>query len=151
MEFLAGIPGVISAYVALTKSPERAFLDVYLPVVLILPDYYRWVLPGLPDPTFSEAAILPIAAIFFIKHRPTWKFSVTDFIVLGYAACVGYSEYLNAGYADAQNLMFDMSASVVLPYALAKTMIEPLGLRVQFAKRMVFLLFIVSMISVFEF
>src|SRR5438093_13023161 len=104
MEFLAGIPGVISAYVALTKSPERAFLDVYLPVVLILPDDYRWVLPGLPHPTFSEAAILPIAAIFFIKHRPTWKFSVTDFIVLGYAACRASSELLKAAFAHGQNV-----------------------------------------------
>src|SRR6202041_1073264 len=73
------------------------------------------------------------------------------FLVFGYAYCVAYSEYITAGYNEAQNLMFDMVCLVLLPYALAKAFIEPKGLRVQFGKRLVFCLFVVSVLSVYEF
>jgi hypothetical protein len=47
--------------------------------------------------------------------------------------------------------MFDMAASVVLPYVLAKGLIEPNRMRVPFARRLAWLLFIVSVVSIFEF
>ena len=152
MEILALIPGIFAAFVAFFRSPQRAFLDVYLPVLLLLPEYYRWSAPGLPDPTFSQAAVLPVAAAFFVRgFSSRWRFSFADILVFGFAFCVGYSEYLNAGYKEAQNLMFDMLAWVISPYVLAKGLIEPGGLRVEFAKRLVMLLAVVSIIGVYEF
>ena len=65
MGFLPIFPALIAAYVALRYSPARAFVQVYIPVLLLLPMYYRWVIPALPDPTFEQATILPIAAVFF--------------------------------------------------------------------------------------
>lgn len=151
MEIIALIPGLIAALVALAKSARVAFLNVYLPVLLLLPDYYRWIAPGLPDPTFSMAAIFPIGVAFFIFEARSWRFSLMDALVLGYTGCQSYSEYLNARFADAQNLTFEMLTWVFLPYALAKGLIEPNGLRVAFAKRFVWLLFLISIISVYEF
>jgi hypothetical protein len=151
MPFLQLIPGLIAAFLAWTKSPAVAFLDVYLPVMLLLPEYYRWVLPGLPTHlTFSQVAVLPIAAVYFLR-RPRWRFSPGDLLVLGFALQLPYSEFRNAGYDEAQNLMFDMAAWIVLPYALTKALVEPLGLRAVFARRLVFLLFCVSVASIFEF
>jgi hypothetical protein len=151
MGFLPLIPALVAAFIAFRRSASQAFLDVYLPVLLLLPMYYRWVIPALPDPTFEQAAILPIAAAFFFRECKGWRFSFMDLLVCGLALCIGYSEYLNAGYKEAQNLMFDMVASVVLPYLLTKGLVEPRGLRVAFARRLVVLMFAVSLISVYEF
>jgi len=151
MQIIAVIPGFIALYFAIAKSPAKAFLYVYLPALLLLPDYYRWVVAGFPDPTFSEAAILPIAAAYVLKDRAKWNFSATDLLVLGFAFCVGYSQYLATGYPDAQNLIFDMLGMVVLPYVLAKGLIEPHGMRVEFAKRFILLLLVVVAAEAYEF
>jgi hypothetical protein len=151
MDMIVFIPALIAAYVALAYSPEKAFLLVYIPVLLLLPEYYRWMAAGLPDPTFSEAAIIPIAIVFLLRMGRRWTFTFTDLLVFGFAFCVAYAEFLSAGYSDAQNLMFDMLGKVLFPYMLAKGLIEPLGLRVTFAKRLVFILFCVAVIGVLEF
>ncbi len=151
MGIIAIFPGLYAAYIAFRRSPAVAFLDVYLPVLLLLPDYYRWVVPALPDPTFNQATILPIGFLYLSREFRRWKFSLNDVLMLSFAGCIGCSEYVNTGYKEAQNLMFDMFASVVLPYVLAKGLIEPKGMRVAFAKRFVWLLFVVSLISIFEF
>lgn len=147
MEAVVAIPALVAAVVAWRYSTQAAFLGVYLPVLLLLPDYYRWVLAGLPDPTFSQAVILPIAALFLVRHTGHWRFSATDWLMLGLAFSMSFSEYLNAGYPDAQNLMFSMLTELVFPYMLAKGLIEPYGLRVRTARRMVFLLFVVAVVS----
>jgi len=151
MGFIAAIPGLIALFIALQRSPARAFLDVYIPVVLLFPEYYRWVLPALPDPTFSQSAILPIAVIYLLKEGGKWQVSLMDFLIVGFAICVGVSQYTNAGFGEAQNLMFDMIGSIVLPYVAAKGLIEPKGLRVQFARRFVILLFAICILSLYEF
>jgi len=152
VEIIVVIPALIAFVIAFRDSPSQAFMKVYLPVLLLLPDYYRWYAIGLPDPTFSQATIIPILAVFvFNGGLSRWRWSVTDFLVLGYAFWIAYSEYTNTNYAEAQNLMFGMLALVVLPYMLAKGLIEPFNLRYQFARRVVYLMFIVACISVFEF
>jgi hypothetical protein len=151
MPVIVIIPGIIAAYVAFTQSPAKAFLKVYFPVLFLLPAYYRWVIAGLPDPTFSEAAILPIALVYFIRNGRNWRFTVTDWFVLGFAFCVGFSQFLASGIDDAQNLIFDMICNVILPYALAKALIEPSGMRLDFAKLFVILLTIVAVTNLYEF
>ncbi len=151
MGFIVAIPALIALYRTIRGSAAAAFISVYLPVLLLLPEYYRWSLPGLPDPTFSQAAILPIAFYALPAALRTWRFTITDALVFSFAACIAYSEYQNAGYNEAQNLMFDMVASVVLPYMCAKALIEPMNLRVAFARQFAMLIFIVSGISIYEF
>src|SRR5262245_46831089 len=104
MEILALIPLLIAGIVAFGRSPELAFLNVYTPVLLLLPDYYRWRAPGLPDPSFNQAAILPVAIAAIARYGSRWRFTFTDVLVFGFALCIGYSELLNAGFNEAQNL-----------------------------------------------
>ncbi len=151
MEVVALIPGLLAVWMTLRRSPQAAFLGVYLPSLVMLPDYYYWNAPGLPDPSFVKSAILPVAVGFFVRSASKWRWSFTDLLVLGFAAAVGTSEYRAAGYKEAQNLLFDCVTGVVFPYMLAKALIEPNGLRVQTAKRLVVLFFAVSCISLFEF
>lgn len=151
LSFIGFLPAIIAFYVALKTSPQQAFLRVYLPVLLCLPDYYRVVTPGLPDPTFSQGVAVAILIAASMRGGfPTFRFSHMDVVVLVYAFCVANSEYQASGYADAQNLMFAMLFSVLTPYVLAKSYIEPLGLRFDFAKIVVLCLAAVALIDVFE-
>jgi hypothetical protein len=151
MEFLPLIPALIAAWVAFFRSPSIAFLNVYLPVLFLLPMYYRWTIPVVPDPTFEQAAILPIAAAFFARAFRGWRWRITDFLMLGFVLSISYSEFINAGYKEAQNLTFEMFASVLLPYVLTRALVEPYGLRYKFARRVVMLAFAVSLSSLYEF
>jgi hypothetical protein len=151
MELLALVPGLAAAVWLLFRPPAYVFVDVYIPTLFLLPDYYRWIVSGLPDPSFHHAAILPIVAVFFLTHAQQWRFSVTDMLVIGFAASIGYSEYLNVGYADAQNLLFDQLCSVIFVYVLAKGLIEPNGFRIIVAKRVVLVLSAVAISSLYEF
>lgn len=151
MQILVILPGLFAAFLALRRSPAYAFLNVYLPVLLLCPDYYHWkIVTGLPELSFLQAAILPVAAVLLVRGI-RWRWSLADVLVFGFALWFGISEYRNAGYKEAQNLMFDMVTSMVLPYVAAKVLVEPLGLRVALARRLVWLTLLVSVISVFEF
>ena len=134
----------------LRRSHREAFVYVYLPSVLCLPGWCRWVLPGLPDPTFNEAAILPIAAAYFLRTEQRWRWSVLDFQVGTLLFLMGVSEMRNAGFADAQNLMFDMVAAALLPYILAKGIVQTTGMRVAFARVFVFSLALVFAGTTYE-
>lgn len=151
MQILALFPGLCAIVLLFFRSPARVFLDVYLPSVFLLPDYYRWVTEGLPDPSFHHAAVLPIVSVFLLTSVLRWRFSLLDFFVVGFAASVSYSEYLNVGYSEAQNLLFDQLCGVVFVYILTKGLIEPEGLRIAAAKRITLLLGMVAVSSVYEF
>jgi len=145
------IPGLLAAYIAWTQSPHQAFLKVYIPTLLLLPSYYDWPISGIPDPSFQFTAITPIFTVWLIRGSPGWRFSLLDVLILTYAFSVGYSEYLNAGYKDAQNFLANgVLVSILLPYILAKSLIEPAGLREESAKKIVIVLLIVATLSLYQ-
>lgn len=150
MTILATLPGLVAVWWLCRHSYQKAYLDVYLFALFLLPGWCRYIVPGLPDPTFHEAALIPISAVFLLKGARKWKFSPMDVLVILFAGQVGYSEYINAGFSEAQNLMFDMLAAGVLPYVAAKGIIEPNGLRIAFAKRIVWLLAILTILFAYE-
>lgn len=152
MGIIAIIPGLIAFHMASSRSPERAFVAVYLPTLLLIPEYYRFIAPGIPDPNFSQSAILALFAVFVMRGRhQTWRWSVGDGLVIAYAVSVAWSQFLATGYSDAQNLAFDMIGFAVLPYAAAKAFIEPKGRRQEVAVRVVLLLAFVAFVSLYEF
>lgn len=151
MATLALLPGFIAVLVGYVRSPQRAFLAVYLPTLLLVPEFYRWTVPLLPKMTPSHAAIVGVIFIAIVKRQFKWHFTPMDALVLALCFSTSISEYTNTNYKEAQNLTFDMLAWVFLPYLAAKIFVEPLNLRIAFAKRLVFLLFIVSLVSAYEF
>ncbi len=151
MSIVILIPGLLAIYIALSQSPQKAFLNVYVPVVLFLPTYYTWLVPGFPDPNFQQATILPIIIIWILRGMQGWKFSFIDIIVFGYALAIGYSEYSHVGYSNSQNFIAnEVAGAVLFPYILAKSLIEPAGLREEFAKRIVIILVIVAILSAYQ-
>jgi len=145
------LPAFLAAYIAVTQSPQRALLRIYVPVLLFLPNYYYWILNGLPDPNFNQATILAIAIVWLIKGAPGWRFSLTDILAVGFAFAVSYSEYDNAGFKELKNVSFDIVGSILLPYVLAKSLIEQHGLREELAKQIALVLFFVALLMLPQF
>src|ERR1700761_2088531 len=151
MTIIVLLPGILAAWIAFFRSPAQAFLSIYVPVLVLVPEYYRWTVPLLPKVTASQGTIVAIVAVAIMRKALRWHPSQTDFLILGLLLCMAVSEYTNAGYKEAQNLTFDMLAWFVFPYIAGKSFIEPLGLRLQFARRLVFLIFVVAIVSCYEF
>jgi len=117
------------------KSYKHAFLYVYVPILICLPSWTRWNIDGLPDPTFQQAALLPITVVSFLRGKH--HLAGADYLVIGFVAVTGFSEYLNSGYSNAQNLMFDMIFSGLVPYLVAKEITADPILRLRFVKMFV--------------
>ncbi len=150
MHYVALVPIFLSAWWVVKKGVWRGFLDVYLPILLVLPDYFRCYLPGLPDPTMNQSAILPVAGFWLLRERGGWRFSGGDLLVGAFAFFTAYSEYLAKGYSEAQNLMFDVLTNMVFPYILMKAFVERKGLRLEFARRFILLMTIVAVTLPYE-
>lgn len=151
MSFIVIIPAMIAVYIASTRSLQEAFLNVYIPVLLFIPTYYTWKISGLPDPNFQGAVVLAIAGLFLLKGLPGWRFSATDVLVFGFAITVSISAYVNeASLKPPDNIMAGMLMSVIFPYLLAKSLVEPSGLGEECAKRFVLVLCVVALFLIYE-
>ena len=176
MELIILLPAV-ACWVALAKWPIRkVFLNVYLPVVFLLPQYYAVRFPHLPPLSFADAAILPLGAALFVKEIRHWRFDIMDLFVVLFAISGGLSEALSTALADGtwKNLLavnapevvgnipdgilqsFEAGCTMVLPYMLGKLLIERYGdeaisARKRTVRRIVLLLAVVAAISVFDF
>ncbi len=170
----------LACWIALARgSTRRALLNVYLPVMLLLPEYYVIRLPHLPPITFSDAAIMPLGLAILLTEMKRWRFSWVDLWVLLMAVSMGLSEALSKQLANGEwtdllsaravtsptlgtniangGLMFIAGLfSVVMPYMIGKTLIERGGeegdqMRRKFVGRVTLLLAIVAAISVIDF
>jgi hypothetical protein len=176
MDLIILIPAV-ACWVALAKWPIRKVLvNVYLPAVFLLPQYYNVRFPHLPPITFADAAVLPLAAALWVKEIRNWRFEWMDLWVLLFAASAGLSEGLSTALANGTwkhllstdgppvvtNLanggleFFQCLCTMVLPYMLGKLLIERQSAdghaaRKRVVRRMVELLALVAGISVFDF
>ena len=150
LSYIVYLAGFWTYHVAQSQSVTKAFLYAYLPILLLVPDYYKAITPGLPDPTANQAAAVALFMVFFSQGMPGYRFSYTDVVVGIYALAVSVSEFLASGYSDAQNLMFYELSAVLFPYLFAKSLIEPFNLRYDFAKVIVICLSIVFVFNVYE-
>lgn len=178
MALIILIPAVICWTVLARKSVRSAFLDVYLPAVLLLPQYYILRLPHLPPITFSDAAMLPLGMALLLTQMRRWRFEWMDLWVLLFALSGGLSEGLSTQLANGEwvNLLSAQAAashplgvnladgalmfiarvlSMVLPYMAGKLLIEDARtgdwMRRRFLHRVVTLLSVVALISVYDF
>lgn len=176
MELIILLPAV-ACWVALARGPiRRALLNVYLPAVFLLPQYYSLRFPHLPPLTFADAAVLPLGAALFVKEIRRWRFDWMDLWVLLFALSAALSEGLSTALANgtwkqllAVNSpkveahlangglqLFEGICTMLLPYMLGKLLIERQSpeenpARKRLVRRMVVLLATVVGLSVFDF
>lgn len=150
MSLIAWIFVVIAAVVAVRHGPGRALLAVWIPVLLLIPDAFRAITPGIPDPTSSQAAMLGLLPFVLMRYSSRLRLTFMDLLVFSYAATVFYSDLIARGYADAQNLLINMLLSVVGPYLVARLVIKEENLHVQVARRIVIIMFALAVVGLFE-
>ncbi len=138
---------LLAVIVTSNHSVHKAFLYVYIPTLLLFPNYYFYNFVGVPDPNFNQSVILVLFVAWMLQGAQGWRFTATDVLVLIFAFSNTYSEYLGNGYNDAQNFGFDMIASVILPYVLAKSIIVQNNISVDVAKVFTVFMVIVFIIS----
>lgn len=144
--------GVLAGLYACARyTPGKALIWLYVPVLLIVPDTFHAITPGLPDPSANVAVMIPIFFAALIAYARHWKPSVADLLVIAIAGTMAYSEYRAAGYSEAQNLLSGVLFQIVAPYMVARLAIEREGLHVELAKRIVIIMFGIALIGLFEF
>jgi hypothetical protein len=176
LDLIILIPAV-ACWVALARGTVRsAFVNVYIPVVLLLPLYFTLRFPHLPPLSFADAAILPLFLALCLKEMRRWRFSWMDLLVVLFALSVAVSEGLStpladgtwrrlvladgapvdANFANGGLMLFAQLTTVVVPYMLGKLLIEQGGTdeepaRMPLVRRMAVLLAAVAGISVVDF
>lgn len=120
-----------------------AFLYVWIPFFLALPFAFRVEIPGLPDPNFMQAAILPILAVLLVERRRELRVGAMEALLVLYVVVRVYADFLGRGYSDAQNYAFYMLSALLGPYLLGRYLIDSRRMDVATAKMFVlmFLLF----------
>jgi hypothetical protein len=173
------IPALVCWLVLAAGSARKALLNVWLPAVLLLPQYYELRLKHLPPLTFAEAAILPLAVALAATGMRRWRFAWMDLWVLLFAVCAGLSQGLSTelangdwlrifspDFAVSERLGTNMAGGVyqfvagaltaVMPYMAGKLLIEGqseggVPMRRKIVERLTVLLAIVALISVHDF
>ena len=169
MALIILLPAVACWIVIARWSTRRALLDVYLPSLLLLPQYYILRPPHLPPMSFAETAILPLGLAFLLTGMRGWRFDWMDLAVLGFAVSAGISEGWSSQLVDRVDFMALISIpangvlmfigsllTIVLPYMAGKLLIEGQdaqgeSMRGKFVSRMALLLAVVAAISVRDF
>ena len=142
---------VIIVYAMKRPTPGWLFLSIYLPALLLVPDTFHTTTGGIPKLSVNQAIIMAIFPIVLLRYARYWKPSLMDVAVFMLVVLMTISEYLAAGYKEAQNLCFGSIAAIFAPYLVARLCIGQENLHLACARRVVILMFAMVMISLYEF
>jgi O-Antigen ligase len=150
MSLLLLIPGLISLFLVLRGRIDTAFLSVYLPCLLCLPDDYSLRIPHLPPTSAAEFALIPLGVVAIFRLIRSGSFALMDLLVVLYTGSIGLSEILHApivndGIFSAMNSFI----SIFLAYVAGRTLIEP-GLRLATVRRFVILVLLDGLPGLYE-
>jgi hypothetical protein len=151
MSLLLLVPGLISFYLVQRGRIEKAFLSVYLPCLLLLPQEYSVRLPHFPPLSTAEYALIPLGAVGLSRMIRSGSFALMDILVVLFTASVGLSEILHAPVLN-DGIFSAMTAfvSMVLAYAAGRKLIEP-DLRFTTVRRFVVLVLLTCFVAPYEY
>jgi hypothetical protein len=150
MSVLVLIPGLISIFLVLRGRIETAFLSVYLPCLLLVPDEYRVRIPHLPPTSAAEFALIPLGVLGLFRLIRSGSFALMDILVILYTASVSLSEILHSAvFNDGIFSAISAFITIVLAYAAGRELIEP-DLRFATVRRWVILVLLNGPTGVYE-
>ena len=120
-----------------------AFLYVWIPFFLAMPFVFWVEIPGLPDPNFMQAAILPILAVLLFQRFRNLRLGRMEALLVLYVIVRVCADFMGRGYSDAQNYAFYMLSALIGPYLLGRFLIDSRRMDIATARMFVlmFLLF----------
>ena len=139
MSVLILVPGLVSFFLVQRGRIETAFLSVYLPCLLLLPDGYSLRIPHLPPLSAAQFALIPLGVVAFSRFVRSDSFALMDILAVLFPASVGLSEILHAPVInDGIFAAFGAFVSMSLAYVVGRQLIEP-DLRFATVRRFVIL------------
>jgi len=129
---------------------EAAFLKSWIPFFLLLPFAFFANIPGLPDPNFMEAAILPILFVLLISQKDDMRMGPMEGLIGAYLVLRVVMDYQSRGYADAQNYAFYLFSSLLGPYLLGRYIINRRALDIATARQFVLIFLLLFPLFVYE-
>lgn len=69
--YIALLPGLIALIYTIFRSPEKAFLNIYLPVLLLLPQVFVAKIKGLLDLLLLPLAYHTLLLLALLTYAPT--------------------------------------------------------------------------------
>jgi len=150
MSLLVLVPGLISIFLVLRGRIETAFLSVYLPCLLLVPDNYRVRIPHLPPTSAAEFALIPLGVVGLFRLIRRGSFALMDILVVLFTASVSLSEILHSPvFNDAIFAAITAFITMVLAYTVGRELIEP-DLRLATVRRWVILILLNGPTGVYE-
>jgi O-Antigen ligase len=151
MSVLILVPGFISFFLVMRGRIETAFLSVYLPCLLFLPQYYSLRLPHLPPLSAAEFALIPLGLVGLSRLIRSGSFALMDILAFLFPASVGLSEILHAPVInDGIFAAFLAFVSMFLAYVAGRQLIEP-NLRFAAVRKFVLLVLLTGLIAPYEY
>ena len=150
MSVLLLVPGIISLFLVIQKRVDTAFLSVYLPCLLLLPEEYNFRIPHLPPFSAAEFALIPLGIVGFRRLIRGGSFALMDALVVLFAASTGLSEILHEPILNT-GILSAVSGFVttVLAYMVGRELIEP-HLRLTTVRRFVILVLLNFLPGLYE-
>jgi hypothetical protein len=150
MSILFLLPAFISLYFVIRRRIEIAFLTVYLPCLLLLPNGYALRLPHMPPLSAAQGALIPIGIVALGRLVRKGLPSIMDVLVLLFIVSITASEVLRERVMT--DGIFSAATSFVevfLAYAVGRMIIEP-DLRFAAVKRFVVLILLLGPFGLYE-
>jgi hypothetical protein len=141
---------LVTVFTMLRTTAEKAVMSVYLPVLLLWPFGYGWKFKGVGIDLLMAVA-LPLTLVLVWRAAPGWKFSLLDLLLLLYIFSATLSEWRADGQSSGLVQLVASIWDVVPPYVIGRYVVERRGARVPFVRRIVFLMFLVSLLSLYEY
>jgi hypothetical protein len=140
-QYLVFAAMILSIHVIRQHGIEQAVLRVWIPCFLIFPVSFLVNIPGLPDPNFMHAAILPILFYLLKESSHEMTFGRMEVLLAAYVLLRIFVDFLSRGYSDAQNYAFFMICSLIGSYLIGRYVINRLEMDIETA-RMIVLMFV---------
>jgi hypothetical protein len=130
---------------------QRAFLSVYLPVLLFLPDLFNVRIPHLPPLSFEDTTLLSLGIAMVLMDLSRWRFSRMDCWVALFIFTSAYAERIPWGTNGAFMFLITATLECWVPYMAGKLLVEQPGMRVETVRRIVVLMAVASVFAIPEF
>jgi len=140
--YIVFVAMLLSLHMLAKRGLEQTFLKVWIPVFLFMPTGFWVNIPGLPDPNFMQAAILPMLFVLFRDQHSKMQFGRMEALLAMYVVVRVFCDFLSRGYADAQNYAFYLLSALIGPYLLGRYVISSRRMDIETA-RMFVLIFLI--------
>lgn len=147
--YVVFVATLFSMWMISNHGLEAAFLRSWMPFFM-LPFAFFANLPGLPDPNFMQAALLPILFVLLINQKDDMRGGPMEVLIASYLILRVVMDYQSRGYADAQNYAFYLFSSLFGLYLCGRYIINRRAMDIATARQFVLIFLLLFPLFVYE-